>query len=141
MVGKNGGMRRIPAAIRLVWAGDGGFSNDGVSRYVNLHCLARGAGNVGTNSKESVESTGRWRCLHRAPGNSTACRAGNDHGTIDLAARQAQQGGNHHGRQSAHASKTHRHPKRKVWLRLRGIQHSNGWAESTLVDQASFKTL
>jgi hypothetical protein len=53
------------------------------------------------------------RGLHRTPGNPVL-RAGNDYGTIDLATRHHQQGGKHHGRQSAHTSKTHQHPKGKV---------------------------
>ncbi len=65
---------------------------------------------VSADGKDRVEIGGSRRRI--APGSQELpCGTRNDHRTVDLAARHPQQGGKHHGRQSAHTSKTHRHPK------------------------------
>ncbi len=113
IIGKNGGMRGHNAEVGRARIGSGSFRDDRVSRNVNLQGSARVVRRVGADGKDSVEICRNGRGLHRTPGNSVL-RAGNDHGTVDLATRHHQQGGNHHGRQSAHTSKTHQHPKGKV---------------------------
>src|SRR5208282_6019349 len=106
-------MRGYIAEIWRTGVGGGSFRDDGVSRNVNLQGSARVVRRVGTNGKDSVEICRDGRRLDRTPGNSVL-RARNDHGTVDLATRDHQQRGKHQGRQSAHTSKTHQHPKGKV---------------------------
>jgi hypothetical protein len=110
IVRQNYAMCRIKAGIRRSAGRCRSFSNYRIAGDVNLQSSAGIIRRIHGNAEYRMKVTGMGIRFHRASRHS-ARGARNHDRTVNLAASRPQHHGNHHGRQTAHTSNTHRHPE------------------------------